>query len=255
MSKVTLHEQLQKLRKEKGMTQEALAEVFGVTNQAVSKWESGACYPDIAILPEIADFYGVTIDSLFGRTAQSGYSKIVEDIKALFRETPESECFSLAVNIAFYLHEGAVSKGYKGYLPWKANKSLSPEEWGSSICAEPEGVTIAKRGVALFSNQKMQRELSPDDIMSIWGEIQKYADVDRLTVFFALYELTRYDFDFFASIEEVAQKSGLDENIVRETFKWMPIHHKRLDDSSIGYRIEGSNMHVPTLLSLFIHHV
>ena len=253
MLKITLHEQLQKLRKEKGLTQEGLAEIFRVTNQAVSKWESGSCYPDIALLPEIADFYGVSIDTLFGRDNPSEYSKIIEDIRALFRETPESECFALALKIALYLHEGVVSKGYKGYIPWDTNKSLSPETWGSSNCNEPEGVTVAKRGVVLFSDQKIRCEVSPDDIMQIW-QIQKYADVDRLTVFFALYELTRRDFDLFVGIQEISDKAKISEEKVIEIFKWLPIHHKRLDDGSIGYRIEGSNMHIPTLLSLFIVH-
>ncbi|MCL1795116.1 MAG: helix-turn-helix domain-containing protein [Oscillospiraceae bacterium] len=252
MSKITLHEQLQKLRKEKGLTQEALAEIFRVTNQAVSKWESGSCYPDIALLPEIADFYGVSIDALFGKGKPSEYSKIIEDIRALFRETPESECFALALKIALYLHEGVVSKGYKAYLPWDAAKALNPETWGRSACSEPEGVTIAQRGVVLLSDQRIRFEISPDDIMGLWSEIQKYADIDRLTVFFALYELTRRDFDLFVGIQEIGDKAKMSEEKIREIFKRLPIHHKRLDDGSIGYRIEGSNMHIPTLLTLFI---
>lgn len=54
-------------RKEKGITQEALAQVLNVTNQAVSKWESEQCSPDIQLLPELASFFGVSIDALFGR--------------------------------------------------------------------------------------------------------------------------------------------------------------------------------------------
>lgn len=54
-------------RKEKGITQEALAQVLNVTNQAVSKWESEQCFPDIQLLPELADFFGVSIDALFDR--------------------------------------------------------------------------------------------------------------------------------------------------------------------------------------------
>ena len=55
------------LRREKGMTQEELAQAMGVTNQAVSKWESAQNCPDIQLLPQLADLFGVTIDSLFGR--------------------------------------------------------------------------------------------------------------------------------------------------------------------------------------------
>lgn len=58
---------LTSLRKEKSMTQEQLARALGVSNQAVSKWESGQCCPDISLLPRIADLFGVTIDALFGR--------------------------------------------------------------------------------------------------------------------------------------------------------------------------------------------
>ena len=54
-------------RKALGLTQEGLAQKLGVTNQAVSKWESGQSCPDLAQLPRIADLFGITIDELFGR--------------------------------------------------------------------------------------------------------------------------------------------------------------------------------------------
>lgn len=54
-------------RKEKGITQEALAQMLNVTNQAVSKWESDQCCPDIQMLPKLADTFGITIDALFDR--------------------------------------------------------------------------------------------------------------------------------------------------------------------------------------------
>ena len=56
-------------RKALGLTQEGLAQKLGVTNQAVSKWESGQSCPDLALLPRIADLFGITIDELFGREA------------------------------------------------------------------------------------------------------------------------------------------------------------------------------------------
>ena len=54
------------LRREHSMKQDELAELLGVTPQAVSKWENGASMPDISLLPKIAEIFGVTIDSLFG---------------------------------------------------------------------------------------------------------------------------------------------------------------------------------------------
>jgi transcriptional regulator with XRE-family HTH domain len=47
------------------VTQQQLADAVGVTFQAVSKWENGTTVPDVGLLPEIADFFEVTIDGLF----------------------------------------------------------------------------------------------------------------------------------------------------------------------------------------------
>ena len=58
------NEKLQKLRKQKGLTQEELAEVLFVSRTAISKWESGRGYPNIESLKAIAKFFSVTVDEL-----------------------------------------------------------------------------------------------------------------------------------------------------------------------------------------------
>ncbi len=57
---------IRQLRRRNKRTQEALAEALGVTAQAVSRWESGGSYPDMNLIPSIANFFGVSIDELFG---------------------------------------------------------------------------------------------------------------------------------------------------------------------------------------------
>lgn len=61
---MSFQEQLQTLRKSKGLSQEKLAEVIGISRQAVAKWEVGQSYPDIARLIALSDFFKVTIDKL-----------------------------------------------------------------------------------------------------------------------------------------------------------------------------------------------
>lgn len=66
MSKITLGEKIGSLRREKGLTQEELAEKLGVSPQAVSKWENNVSCPDIMLLPELARLFDVTVDNLLG---------------------------------------------------------------------------------------------------------------------------------------------------------------------------------------------
>ena len=62
---IKLGEKIKILRKQKNISQEVLAQVLGVTFQAVSKWETGAAMPDVAMIPAIAHFFEVSTDELF----------------------------------------------------------------------------------------------------------------------------------------------------------------------------------------------
>lgn len=69
-------EKIKALRKSKGISQEALAGVLGVTFQAVSKWETNVTAPDVALIPSIASFFGVSIDELFDYNVFENEKKI-----------------------------------------------------------------------------------------------------------------------------------------------------------------------------------
>ncbi len=83
MAGTTFSTTLQSLRKQKGVTQEQLATHLGVSPQAVSKWENGS-YPDGDLLPQIADYFEVSIDYLYGRASEkvSLEQQIMDDIKS-----------------------------------------------------------------------------------------------------------------------------------------------------------------------------
>ena len=77
---MTLGNTILKYRKELGITQDALAQKLEVTNQAVSKWESDQCCPDINLLPRLADIFDITIDELFGREAPAKPELVISDV-------------------------------------------------------------------------------------------------------------------------------------------------------------------------------
>ena len=57
---------IKRIRQNKGVTQEQLGDIIGVTGQAISKWENGSALPDIQVLPKLADYFGISIDELMG---------------------------------------------------------------------------------------------------------------------------------------------------------------------------------------------
>ncbi len=78
---IALGNNIKKYRKDRKITQEQLAEVLGVSDQAVSRWENGATYPDIELLPTIALYFGITMDDLMGMEAFKDESEIAEILK------------------------------------------------------------------------------------------------------------------------------------------------------------------------------
>ena len=147
---VKIGEKIKELRKRDDITQEHLAEVLGVTNQAVSKWESGNSYPDIEYISPIANFFNVTIDYLFDhdtaekrrkieafcaqydthkRVTLSLYDERIELMRHALAEFPAEE--TLLIKLAEVLFEKWLSNGLNylskdgyTYPDYKWHKSL-----------------------------------------------------------------------------------------------------------------------------------
>ena len=67
---LNLGNQIRMNRRRMNLTQDQLAEKFGTSPQAISRWETGATYPDIEMLPMIASFFGMSVDALLGCTKE-----------------------------------------------------------------------------------------------------------------------------------------------------------------------------------------
>lgn len=76
--KLSLSKNISELRKANSMTQEQLAEALGVTFAAVSKWERGAATPELNLIAEMADLFGVSLDALVGFKVQDGSADALE---------------------------------------------------------------------------------------------------------------------------------------------------------------------------------
>ena len=91
----TFSKNLRKLRLEKQMTQEQVAEQIGVSAQSVSRWETGATFPDILLLPELAKLYSVLVDDLF-KESPEGYKNYANRLFAVYENSFKHEDFMAA---------------------------------------------------------------------------------------------------------------------------------------------------------------
>ena len=81
------------LRKEKGLTQAQLAEKFGISNRAVSKWENGKSLPDASIMINLCNFLGITVNELLTgeRISMEDYKEKAEDTMTNVVEISQKE--------------------------------------------------------------------------------------------------------------------------------------------------------------------
>lgn len=95
--KLSLSANINKLRKERSMTQEQLAEALGVTFASVSKWEREVATPELSLIAEMADLFGVSFDALVGYEMQNGSAVALEErIHQLQREKEYDEAVTEA---------------------------------------------------------------------------------------------------------------------------------------------------------------
>lgn len=106
MSKNGIGQQIAKLRRAAGITQEELGKAAGVSTQAVSRWECGGA-PDVELLPAIADKLNVSIDMLFGRDAE-GHMDLHRQLYEAIRQTPEENRMNVICDYIYTMQKADV---------------------------------------------------------------------------------------------------------------------------------------------------
>lgn len=127
---IYLSENIKKLRKQRGLTQERLADSLGVTFQAVSKWERGESFPDIVTLPVIAAFFDTTIDELFGADKGRDEEKVNEYLELYDKECSKNRTLTFKKfqkAVREFPNDFRILVRYMELLKEENNHPLSPE--------------------------------------------------------------------------------------------------------------------------------
>ena len=97
--KLNIGKRIKELRRSKDITQEEFAEHLGVSYQSVSRWENSVCYPDMELLPIMADFFGVTVDSLIGvddAIEKGKVNRYLDDFQSAISKGDVNTCIDIA---------------------------------------------------------------------------------------------------------------------------------------------------------------
>ena len=243
-----LNEQIAYLRRQKGMTQEQLANALGVTNQSVSKWESGQNCPDIQLLPELARLFDVTIDSLMGYSREDSLSDTLLRVRQHLSATPADKAFESCYKLAALLHEAVLTYGYSADARWNTDRDYAAEamdKWGLSLMNDGETGCSGRSSRGIFFALPTGEDV-PDRyrLKRTAEELRKLADPNALRVMFELYRRGK---DEYASVRELCEITGLDETEVVRA-----LDDIQAEQCPEGFRLDERLRHIPALMSFIM---
>ena len=161
----TLGQRIAYFRKQKGLTQEALAELCSVSAQAVSKWENDLTAPDISLLPRLAELFGITVDELLGVKKETAVAVDPEHVdfgKLMLRiRILSDDGDKVNINLPFALVEVFLKDGK---LPFSADGAAG--EAMKSI----DFAKLAELVHAGVLGKLVDIESSDGDVIEIWVE-------------------------------------------------------------------------------------
>ena len=166
-------EKLAILRKNKGITQEGLAEKLNVSRQAVAKWESGQAYPDIANLIQISNLMNVTVDYLVrdGECMQNLSSGTPDNLEELIKFRLEANVNTYA---AFMNEVSSTRLDSHDFRYENGNYTYHDTYIGGEQFAGEEGVW--KNGKALYAMNYMGRVLEKEFSGNFLKDALRHAD-------------------------------------------------------------------------------
>lgn len=215
---------LQTLRKEAGLTQEQLASKFGVSAQAVSKWENGS-FPEGDLIPKIADQFGVSIDYLYGREEKEASleQQVVRGLNAIWKE--EGSRKEVTKKYMEKLHRIMWAFQIAG---WSENTEYYDRPQAAEKSGELDSAILNEFGYSFMRlNQNHEWYLflkQPDceEGFLKWFEgagkiapmIKLLSDPESVRVLLYMYTLNNHE---FAGAETVSKETGISKEKAAET--------------------------------------
>lgn len=173
---IHLGEKIRELRKRDKRKQEDLAAALGVTSQAVSRWEANGGYPDIAMLPAIANYFHITIDELFGYNSdrQTKLQSYIEQADQISRQKDPAALIVFLRNVLsefpsewqlqYRLANALVSLGYQKSDPGKiVTRECGSSQYNAEYNAQNE---CWKEAASLFE-KVLKKEVDDDTRTSV----------------------------------------------------------------------------------------
>lgn len=244
-----LAENLQLLRKEKGITQEELAEIFGVTSQSISKWELGINCPDITFLPQIADYFRVSIDELLGYKPKSSINSIYIDVKSLIESSNNK------IDDAYRIARLAVSSIHKQERNQAERLLVAKRDYSLAYGQDADGLTICSDQSVFISSFCDLRKYDITTIRKVANYLSKISDLNTLKVLFGLFNLhvNNKNVDYF-SIQEIEDETKLEISKINKAFNNLDVVFDKDTYNETGvekYSLEHYDQ-VPLLIALII---
>ena len=260
---LNLSENIKKYRKEMGLTQEELAEAFGITIGAVSKWESGSTIPDIMTLIELADFFNISVDVLLGYNISSkSIDDIIQKINTLLKENKYEDAisetdkalvrypanFKIVIESAKTYNVVTAACAYKKYL----NKTIELYESALRLISQNTSPDIDEFSIRLCIAE-LKSQKAPEEALEEFKKIN-YMGIADINIAKILMDTGRYDEAMdrftrvlvsilikslqFSSCEAIALvKTGKKSNLAeaRDLLDWCIKLYEATTDSKISY--------------------
>ncbi len=176
----SIGERIAYFRKSKGMTQEALAGTFGISAQAVSKWETGTTMPDILLLPLIAEVLDTSVDSLFGVKQKDKAGRLTkENIHEEMHKQFFIKMQDLWINLDGSSEDNTEENAKEAREYIKEHKDCQ-----TLVVSTPEGNGVYADGdIALAFNKESADIAELLDNDEAWTVLRRFADGETRSVF------------------------------------------------------------------------